>query len=64
MRCIDRANDQGDELELLSPRDAVVSGKFILHDITKGLEIPMDLFASEDQRRTLLAGGRLNEVKA
>ena len=56
--------DQGDELELLSPRDAVVSGKFILHDITKGLEIPMDLFASEDQRRTLLAGGRLNEVKA
>ena len=56
--------DQDDELELLSPRDAVVSGKFILHDITKGLEIPMDLFASEDQRRTLLAGGRLNEVKA
>ncbi len=56
--------DQDDELELLSPRDAVVSGKFILHDISKGLEIPMDLFASEDQRRTLLAGGRLNEMKA
>lgn len=56
--------DQGDELELLSPRDSVVSGKFILHDITKGLEIPMELFASEDQKKTLLAGGRLNEVKA
>lgn len=56
--------DQDDELELLSPRDSVVSGKFILHDITKGLEIPMELFASEDQKKTLLAGGRLNEVKA
>ena len=56
--------DQGDELELLDPRSSTASGSFILRDITKGKDIPMKLFASEDQKKTLLAGGRLNEVKA
>ena len=55
--------DQGDELELINPVNSIETGEFILHDITKSLDIPMVLFASEDQKRTLLAGGRLNEVE-
>ncbi len=56
--------DQGDELELPDPQASVLSGSFILRDRTKGIDIPMKLFASEEQKRTLLAGGRLNEVNA
>ncbi len=55
--------DQGDELELLSPKEALKTGEFILRDVTKNIDIPMDLFASEDQKKMLLAGGRLNEVR-
>ena len=55
--------DQGDELELLSPKEALKTGEFILRDVTKNIDIPMDLFASEDQKKILLAGGRLNEVR-
>ena len=55
--------DQGDELELVNPVNSIETGEFILHDITKSLDIPMVIFASEDQKRTLLAGGRLNEVE-
>ena len=56
--------DQGDELELIGPLSSVAAGEFTLHDITKDLLIPMTLFASEDQKKTLLAGGKLNEVRS
>ena len=55
--------DEGDELELVNPLGSLESGEFILHDITKDIEIPLHLFASEEQKRMLKAGGRLNEVK-
>ena len=55
--------EQGDELELLSPLSSLERGEFTLRDITKNLEIPLRLFASEEQKAMLRAGGRLNEVK-
>ena len=55
--------DQGDELELVSPLESLESGEFILHDITKNIDIPMELFASEEQKKMLKVGGRLNEVR-
>ena len=57
-----RKVEQGDELELLSPLSSLESGKFILHDATKNLDIPLSLFASEEQKAMLRVGGRLNEV--
>ena len=56
--------DQGDELELVNPMLSLESGTFTLRDHTKGIDIPMRLFASEEQKETLRAGGKLNEVKA
>ncbi len=56
--------DQGDELELEDPRNGVMNGSLVLIDRTKGKRIPMKLFASEEQKKMLLDGGRLNEVKA
>ena len=55
--------DQGDELELIDPLSSLESGNFVLRDITKGIDIPMKLFASEEQKKMLRAGGRLNEVR-
>lgn len=55
--------DQGDELELINPRASILSGDFTLHDISKDAYIPMTLFASDEQKKTILRGGRLNEVK-
>ncbi len=52
----------GDELEILHVRDAMESGAFILHDITTGDDIPLHIFATEDQKKTILLGGKLNEV--
>ncbi len=54
--------DEGDELEIRSARESVEEGSFILCNITKDIQIPLTLFASESQKKTLLAGGRLNEV--
>ena len=56
--------DQGDELLIEGTHDAMESGAFTLHDVTKGIDIPLHIFASGDQRRTILLGGRLNEVMA
>ena len=55
--------DEGDELELLDTHSSLKEGHFILHDITKNMEIPLTLMATEEQKKMLLAGGRLNEVK-
>ena len=56
--------EEGDELELLSPLSSLSSGSFTLRDLTKNLDIPMRLFASEEQKEMLRVGGRLNEEKA
>ena len=51
-------------MELLSPLSSLSSGSFTLRDLTKNLDIPMRLFASEAQKEMLRVGGRLNEEKA
>ena len=55
--------DEGDELELDNAISSLKDGVFILRNITKGKEMTLTLMASEDQKRMLLAGGRLNEVR-
>ncbi len=55
--------EQGDDVELEGCFDSLDSGKFTLKDKTKGIEIPLKLFASDVQKRMLRAGGRLNEIK-
>ena len=55
--------EQGDELELLDPVSSLASGNFTLFDKSKGKKIGLKLFASEEQKKMLLLGGRLNEVK-
>ena len=56
--------DQGDKLSLSSVFSSLEKGKFILEDKTKGIEIPLVLFATVVQKKMLKAGGRLNEIKA
>ena len=58
-----RSIEQGDELELDSVLSSLEEGTFSLVDRTKGITIPLTLFASEAQKKMLLAGGRLNEIK-
>lgn len=55
--------EEGDELELDAVLSSLESGSFSLIDRTKGITIPLKLFASEAQKRMLIAGGRLNEIK-
>ena len=56
--------EDGDELELDSCFDSLKRGKFTLLDKTKGIEIPLTLFASDIQKEQLRVGGRLNQIKA
>ena len=58
-----RKLDQGDELELDGCFSSIESGKFTLIDRTKNISVPLKLFASDVQKKMLLAGGRLNEIK-
>ena len=55
--------EMGDKLKLESTFSSLEKGKFILKDETKGVEIPLTLFATDVQKKTLLKGGRLNEIK-
>lgn len=55
--------EEGDELELEGVLSSLESGSFSLIDRTKGITIPLTLFASEAQKRMLLSGGRLNEIR-
>ena len=55
--------EQGDDVELEGCFDSLEKGTFILRDKTKEIDIPLKLFASDVQKRMLLAGGRLNEIK-
>lgn len=54
---------QGDKLSLRNIFSSMKDGKFTLLDETTGKEIPLTLFATEVQKKMLLAGGRLNEIK-
>lgn len=55
---------QGDELELNSVRETLISGKdLILTDKTNGAKIPVYCEISERQRKMLLAGGLLNYTR-
>ena len=55
---------QGDELAVADVLQSIDRGSFVVEDRTAGFSIEMDLFASEEQKRMLKAGGRLNEVAA
>lgn len=54
---------QGDVLKLENTFSSLENGKFTLIDETKGIEIPLVLFASELQKDMLKKGGRLNQIK-
>lgn len=55
---------QGDELELNSVRETLISGKdLILTDKTNGAKIPVYCEISERQKKMLLAGGLLNYTR-
>lgn len=54
---------QGDVLKLENTFSSLENGKFTLIDETKGIEIPLVLFASELQKDMLRKGGRLNQIK-
>ena len=53
----------GDKLELSNVYSSLENGEFILKDLTTGKDIPLTLFATDTQKKTLLSGGRLNEIK-
>ena len=53
----------GDKLELSNVYASLEKGEFILKDLTTGKDIPLTLFATDTQKKTLLSGGRLNEIK-
>lgn len=54
---------QGDKLSLSDIFSSLEDGKFILKDETKGIEIPLTLFASNVQKEMLIKGGRLNQIR-
>ncbi len=54
---------QGDKLTLCDIFSSLETGKFILKDETKGIEIPLTLFASNVQKEMLKKGGRLNQIR-
>ena len=53
----------GDKLELSNVYSSLEKGEFILKDLTTGKDIPLTLFATDTQKKTLLSRGRLNEIK-
>lgn len=54
---------QGDKLSLSEIFSSLEKGKFILKDETRGIEIPLTLFASNVQKEMLKKGGRLNQIR-
>ena len=57
--------DEGDALEICGFAGGVANAEtLILKDITKGIEIPLVLTATERQRAILGAGGLLNYTRA
>ena len=53
----------GDKLELSNVYSSLEKGEFILKDLTTGKDIPLTLFATDTQKKTLLSGVILNEIK-
>ena len=54
---------EGDKLEISDIYSSLEKGKFILKDLTANKDISLTLFAQDAQKKTLLSGGRLNEIK-
>lgn len=55
--------EQGDTLKLENVFSSLDKGEFTLFDETKGIEIPLVLFATPEQKETLKSGGKLNEIR-
>ena len=55
--------NKGDKLELSNVYSSLEKGQFILKDLTTGKDIPLSLFATDTQKKTMLSSGRLNEIK-
>lgn len=55
--------NEGDKLELSDVYSSLEKGEFTLKDLTNEKEIPLSLFATDTQKKTLIFGGRLNEIK-
>lgn len=55
--------EQGDDLELVGVFDGLTSGRFVLKDLTKKIEIPLVGQFTERQAAILKAGGLLNYTK-
>ncbi len=54
---------EGDVLELRNVHSSIEKGELLLLDKTQNIEIKLTLFASEEQKRMLLKGGKLNLLK-
>ncbi len=57
--------DEGDTLALDGIRDLILNGgEIVIKDVTKGIEIPVDITLSDRQRHIMAHGGLLNFTKA
>lgn len=54
---------EGDELVIEGVISSIEKGRFVLHDKSRGEDIDLILFASEEQKKMLIKGGRLNLLK-
>lgn len=54
---------EGDELVIEDVISSIEKGRFVLHDKSRGEDINLILFASEEQKKMLIKGGRLNLLK-
>lgn len=54
---------EGDELVIEGVISSIEKGRFVLHDKSRGEDINLILFASEEQKKMLIKGGRLNLLK-
>ena len=54
---------QDDELELDDVVDSIEKGVFTLFDKTKNIKIKLNLFASDEQKKMLIKGGKLNLLR-
>lgn len=54
---------EGDELVIEDVISSIKKGRFVLHDKSRGEDINLILFASEEQKKMLIKGGRLNLLK-
>ena len=55
--------DQDDELVIDDVHESIEKGEFTLFDKTKNKKIKLNLFASEEQKKMLIKGGKLNLLR-